>query len=128
MKLFKVLLTHYAPKDSSTAIKEFLVAEDDKQLFLHLANGYTHWKDLRIDAESYYKSGMENNDQDDIDIAMEILEQYNDIYENKGDEREVYDLHYGATQYSWEEVETADEELINHMLRCGLATKVEIEN
>ena len=103
MKLFKILLTHYAPKDSETAIKEFIVAEDDKQVFEYLKNGYTYWSDIENDGD---------------------LETLKEIFNDKGDNREVYDLYYGATQFSWKEVELIDDSVILSMIKNGLAKQV----
>ena len=33
MNLYEITLTHLAPKDSATAIKEYLVAENDIEVF-----------------------------------------------------------------------------------------------
>lgn len=110
LKLYKIKVTHYAPRDSHTSIQEFVVANNDKEVFEYLAKGYAYWEDI-LDCW-----GSEPNE--------EMLEEYNNIYENKGDYREVDDLYYGATQYSWEEVELKDASVIELMVANGIAKKI----
>ena len=103
-KLYKIIMTHYAPKDSASAVKEYVVANSDEEVFEYLANGYACWSDMLED--EYEK------------------EDYYEILANKGDDREVYDLYYGATQYSWEEVYLVDNEVIELMIKNGLANNI----
>lgn len=115
-KLYKIIMTHYAPKDRVSAIKEYIVATSDRDAFEYLANGYAYWKDI-----------LEDYDDNGEDYCKE---EYEEILRNKGDEREVYDLYYGATQYSWEEVELlgndSDKEIfIEDVIQNGLAKKIE---
>lgn len=118
MKLFKILSTHYAPKDYHTAIDEFVVARNDMDVFLYLANGKAYWIDLFKDAKYYSEQG-------DMETAEELFEEFKDIYNNRGDEREVYDLYYGATQYSWERVEVSDNTILQLMVDNKLAKKID---
>ena len=103
MKLYKIQVTHYAPKDSHTSIEEYVVAKSNKDVFDYLAAGYAYWEEM-----------LGESDEDD----------YWEILENQGDDREVYDLYYGATQYSWEEVELVDDSVINLMIINGLAKQI----
>ncbi|MCC0684401.1 hypothetical protein [Clostridioides sp. ZZV14-6345] len=114
MKLFKIKVAHFAPKDLHSSIQEYVVANNDRDVFEYLANGYAYWKDI-----------IESYDELDIDTYDEALETYEDIYNNKGDDREVYDLYYGATQYSWEEVELVDDSVIELMIKNELAKNIE---
>lgn len=104
MKLYRIWMTHYAPKDSESAIKEYVVSTKDRDVFEYLAHGYAYWEDM-----------IDDYDEDE----------YWKILANKGDEREVYDLYYGATQYSWEEVELVDEGIIPLMIKNSLAKEIE---
>ena len=90
MNLYKILMTHAAPKDNKTAIKEYVLAKDDKQVFEYLKNnsGYTYWKDIERDEDDY-------GDVKKIDF----------IFENHGDSQlddKWEDLYYGSTMYDWE--------------------------
>lgn len=113
-KLYEIFMTHYAPKDSETAIKEYVVATKDRDVFEYLSHGYAYWEDI---LENY--DGLEHE---------ECKEQYWDILKNKGDDREVYDLYYGATQYSWKEVKLDDniytEQMLDSMIECGIAKEI----
>lgn len=100
MKLFKIIVTHYAPKDWNNATHEYVVAKDDKTVFEYLANGYTYWCEMLGDSDE---------------------DEYWEILENKGDNRDVYDLYYGATQYRWEEVELVNKDVIDLMIENKLA-------
>lgn len=113
MKLFRIKVTHYAPKDSHTAIQEYVVANNDNEVFKYLAKGYADWEGI-----------IENYQDHDIDEYDDALEIYNEIFENKCDDREVYDLYYGATQYSWEEVEVIDNDVIDLMIKNNLANLI----
>ena len=46
MKLYEIGKTHYAPKDSEYGIQEYVVANNDKEVFDYLKTGYTYWEDI----------------------------------------------------------------------------------
>lgn len=100
LKLYKVIMTHFAPKDYESAIEEYIVANNDKEVFNYLAYGYAGW----------------------VEISDECTK--NEIYENRGDYRDAYDTYYGATKYRWEEVELVDDKVIDLMIVNGLAKDV----
>ena len=103
MRLYKIGITHYAPKDSKYAIKEYVVANNDEEVFNYLASGYAYWNDILEYAEDEYAQ-----------------EKYDEIKNSHSDNREVSDLYYGATQYDWIEVDS-DKELIDKMIEFKLA-------
>ena len=91
MNLYKILMTHAAPKDSSYAIQEYVIAESDEQVFKYLKKdtNYCYWNEQDDDNEDY-SDGM---------TKMEY------IFENKGDstcEEKWQDLYYGSTMFDWE--------------------------
>ena len=122
MKLYEITLTHLAPKDSATAIKEYLVAENDIEVFDYLTKGegayYTYWND-KIDVEYLEECGYEK------DKACErIVEWIDNTIREKGEhwDEELYcDLYYGRTIYGWRETDVTDEELMNLMIKNGIA-------
>ena len=122
MKLYEITLTHLAPKDSATAIKEYLVAENDIEVFDYLTKGegayYTYWND-KIDVEYLEECGYEK------DKACErIVEWIDNTIRNKGEhwnEELYWDLYYGRTIYGWNETNVTDEELMNLMIKNGIA-------
>ena len=103
MKLFKIKVTHYAPKDFHSSIQEYVIANNDREVFDYLAKGYACWNEMLGDSDEC---------------------EYWEILENKGDDREVYDLYYGATQYSWEEVPLVNTKVLELMLENKLASKI----
>jgi hypothetical protein len=103
MKIYKIIVAHFAPKDNHTAIETFVLAVDDDDIY--------KW----LDEEKMYGTWTYRNDEDGMcDI-------YNDEYEVIGQETykekmmrikgEVHDeglelsgLYYGRTLYGWEEM------------------------
>lgn len=90
MNLYKVKITHAAPKGYNEAIKEYLIANNEQEVFEYLKNnsGYTYWDDIERDEDEY-------SDIKKIDF----------IFEKKGDSQlsnKWEDLFYGSTMYDWE--------------------------
>jgi len=90
MNLYKVNMTHAAPKGNETAIKEYIIANGDYEVFQYLKNnsGYTNWKDIERDEDDHGNIKT-------IDF----------IYESHGDvqlDNKWTDLYYGSTMYDWE--------------------------
>ncbi|WP_252251242.1 hypothetical protein [Clostridium sp. VAP52] len=112
MKLYEIGKTHYAPKDSEYGIQEYVVANNDEEVFNYLKTGYAYWEDIVDCCES---------DDESLEDAENTL---NEIFENHGDNREVYDLYYGATQYCWEEVKVLDDNVIGLMIKNKLANDI----
>lgn len=112
-KLYEINSTHYAPKDSHTSIQEYVVANNDRKVFEYLAKGYAYWEDMINEWED-----------SEYDSKEDAIITYEEIYDNKGDDREVYDLYYGATQYSWEEVQLIDDSVIDLMIKNNLAKEI----
>lgn len=112
MKLYKIMVTHYAPKGFHNSIQEYVVATCNRDVFEYLGSGYAYWKEI-----------VEDYDED-------AMETYNEILTNKGDDREVCDLYYGATQYGWEEVELSEntqiDGMISMMIETGLAKQIPV--
>jgi hypothetical protein len=91
MNLYRVWMTHAAPKDNQSAIQEYLIAEDDKSVFNYLKSpeSYTYWNDVEKDQDEY--------DEDTLTIDY--------IFKNHGDsslDSKWEDLYYGSTMYDWE--------------------------
>lgn len=129
MKLYAINFTHFSPKDSETGIKEYIIANDDKQVFNYLANkdnDYTYWY-VYIDINFYL---YDYNDEKEAQEAMN--EWIKNTLEEKGnlwDENYFTDPYYGETGYFWEEVELDYDSLevidmLDKMVKFGLAKKV----
>jgi hypothetical protein len=109
MDLYVIKVTHYAPKGSREAINEYVVAENNRQVFEYLAKGYARWECILEEWEDYY------------DSKEDAVEEYEQIYKYKCDCRDLHDLYYGATRYSWEKVELVNDKVIDLMIENKLA-------
>ena len=93
MNIYKILMTHAAPKDYEIAIKEYVIAEDDKAVFNYLKN------------ESEYVSSYWTDIENNGDIYYDDIKKIDFIFENNGEskiESNWDDLYYGSTMYDWE--------------------------
>ena len=120
MKLYEITSTHLAPKDSHTAITEYLVANSDKDVFDYLSKGegseYTYWND-KIDIDEYIGDDYETPEEEMNNWISQTLEE-------KGEEwnDDLYtDLYYGRTIYGWRETNVTDEECMRLMIDYGIA-------
>lgn len=109
MNIYKILITHASPKSNKTAIKEFIIASNDSEVFEYLKiSGYTYWDDIEKDDDMY-------GDVKKIDF----------IFENKGDyelETKWEDLYYGSTMYQWELFkEHVTDAQIDTLIELGIA-------
>ncbi len=110
-KLYKIKVTHFAPKDSHIAIHEYVVAEDDRQVFDYLDNGVGGWKKMMNDSIDW-----------DPDNEDSYRDEYDSIFLSNGDhERELCDLYYGATIYRWEEVSIENKDILDLMIKEDIA-------
>lgn len=113
MNLYKIIMTHAAPKDYKEAIKEYVIANSDEEVFKYLKNksGYTYWDDIERDEDNY-------GDIKKIDF----------IFEKKGDsqlESKWQDLYYGSTMYDWELYrENLGQLIIEALVSTGVAKLV----
>lgn len=101
MKLYKIIFTHYGPKDSETGIRTYAIANDDEQV-------------MRVVDKKYcYGAWQERDENMDDDYIQEYYdgERYlARMLRVKGEcndpDLEPQDLYYGATYYGWEVVDT----------------------
>lgn len=96
MNIYRILMTHAGPKSRSIAIREYVIANDDKSVFNYLKDksGYTNWNDL----EDYYEPCFSSKEYDDMTVHDFILYCKGDY--NLASKWE--DLYYGSIMYSWE--------------------------
>lgn len=106
MKLYKILKTHYSPKDGEDSIHYFLVANNDEEVFDYLDKKelYGKWTKrsnecglLDIYDDNFNVIGQETYKQKMIRICGEFFDEHVDT--SKG----YYDSYYGVTHYGWEE-------------------------
>ena len=114
MKLYKIIFTHYSPKDSQEGICTYVIANDDEQV-------------MRLVDEKYCWGAWKEKQQI-MDEEGEMLDIYDNHYNTIGQETflqrvlrykgecndpdlEPQDLFYGATYYGWEETDSDITEL-----------------
>lgn len=97
MNIYKIIFTHYSPKDSEEGIACLLIAENDEQVYEWIASDpqfgdmriFTSWKDMEDeeleDAEMPFKEKM-------ISICGEVNDE----------DADLSDLYYGKTLYGWQ--------------------------
>lgn len=120
MKLYKIDFTHYAPRGSDWGIKEYVLSENDRQVFEYLAKGYANWNDILSD-DTYIEEDWESYEE----FESHQKQRYEDIFNNKGDyEEELCDLYYGATRYGWEEIDFIDEDDAEVLIRFNIAKRI----
>ena len=146
MKLYRVGVTHFSPKDSHEAIEAWLLARDDEAVISWLADrAYWPDEDKDEDEEGADESFEPSSDWWDkhpdeaaraesmgLEITLCDWGDRNGRPESvsgpwpamlrwwRGDFREVSDLYYGATRYDWSEgVEIGDDEAAM-LLRLGV--------
>ena len=47
----EIRVVHYAPKDFHASTQEYVVANNDRDVFEYLANGYTYWNEMLGDSD-----------------------------------------------------------------------------
>ena len=113
MNLYKIEFTHYAPKDSSSGIKEYILANNDEEVFDYINKNYT-W------------NGWTER-EDEWGNECQTYKEF--VLENKGDDEDeslFEDLYYGQTTYSWELIkENITEENAKILTELDIITKGE---
>lgn len=109
MKLYKIKVLHGAPKDSHTSIEEYILAEDDLQVFEYLRDGYREY----LWSESDFEEGEFETYEE---LKQNILENRGDLESEEGWE----DAYYGITKYGWEEVGEISKEEIDTLRRLKI--------
>ena len=118
MNLYKIVFSHYGPKDSEEGIKTLLLAESDEQVYDWLASepdGYSLcWKERMEDPDDEWFD--ENGDPEGYKARMIRLKgEIND------DDSDFSDAYYGLTFYGWELVdENIDDKKADYLIRVGL--------
>lgn len=110
-KLYKILFSHTAPKDTEDGIKTYITAKDDDQVYSFVDEKHNCgcWKDQEEDGEQ-----LDIYDDDYNVVGTESFKEK--IIRTKGqmndEDYDCSDAYYGITLYGWELVkEITDEEL-----------------
>ncbi len=145
MRLYKVKVTHWSPKDSHTSIEGFVVATNEEQVIEWIPN-LDGWEDWEADevgevypSESWWK---EHSSEADRARSMGLTVELCDWGERegkpeavmglktillrwwRGDFEEVSDLHYGATQWKWDEGKPISADDAAVLVGCGVAVSL----
>lgn len=129
MNLYKIIIAHYAPKDCKVSIADYLLAEDDKQVYLYIDDNFNYNK---------WTERMESPDDDGQDNVFDIYDgDYNVIgtetYEEKiirlqgdidDDEEDFSDAYYGKTLYGWELIKEDVQEDYNQLIELGVIKQI----
>lgn len=120
MRLFKIHVKHYSPKDSHEALEGFVLAESDEAVFYFVMTklGYHSVKD--IDEELSEEVNV--YDADYKVVGTETKKQH--LIRHKGEmfdpDTDVSDTYYGVTHYGWEDVGPASPEEVAFLRRMDL--------
>lgn len=135
--LFRVMMTHYGPKDSETAIAYFVSAPSERAMIEGFDRKVTGglWRDRAEDDDdsdrrSIYLDTDGITDEmrtritalgltlDEREFGADITGPYLallEYYHGDGFE-EVRDAYYGATRYEWEEVPEVDHGVLRSLM------------
>jgi hypothetical protein len=103
MNLYKIIFSHTAPKDTEFGLVEYLIADNENDVYEHIDKEFNYgcWNDknnesgeLEIYNDDYDVIGTETFKEKMIRIKGEI----ND------DDYDFSDSYYGITLYGWEKV------------------------
>ena len=116
MRLFKILVKHYAPKDSHEAVEGFLLRESEEEVLDHVMMTLSYLDDNNLaEVREIYDDDYENSEN--ITRRAHLMRTHGQI---ENDHEEVSDLFYGATQYGWEDMGEATEAEVLIVKRLGL--------
>ena len=119
MNLYKITFSHTTPEDQEKGIKDYLLAENDEQVYNYIDKTFNYecWKDS--DEE---KEPIELYDDDYILIGTETFKQK--IIRIKGEQNDkdydYSDAYYGITLYGWELVKENVNGDYSEMIELGI--------
>lgn len=119
--LYKIVFKHFAPKDSEEGIKEYVVADNEDQIFDHIvANHSGGWEDRQED-EPY---DIYNDDFEIIgkESFKEKMMRLKGEYHDEG--VDVSDAYYGVTIMGWEKIENTSDGQIKTLLELNIAVDI----
>lgn len=121
MILYRILVKHFAPRDSHTSTEGYVACENTEQLLDRLvAQDNIYW-----DEEGFLEEDLEVYDDD---YKLTGTETRRELYLRVGGElydpdADTSDAYYGVTHYGWEEVGTVTEEEVKTFERLGILLK-----
>lgn len=122
MNLYKIIFSHYSPKDSEIGIKTYLLANNEDDVYNYIDKEYNYgcWKDQEEEKYEVF------NDDYDIIGTETFREKIIRIKGDMNDEDYDYsDAFYGITLYGWKLIkENVDFDLSN-VIELGIVNKTE---
>lgn len=117
MRLFKILVKHYGPKDSHGAIEGFLLRRTEEEVcdYVMTKLGLMDEEDLSCDVVEVYDEA--GNYVGMVTKREEILRNHGEI---NLDSNDYSDAHYGITHYGWEDLGEPKEFEVLTLERLGL--------
>lgn len=124
MKLHKILMRHYAPKDSKEAIVLYVIANNESEILerLDADNGrYTYgaWKEKDEDSEEPYEIYDDKYNVIGTETYMEKMLRLRGEYNDE--DADSSDSYYGVTHYGWNEGVKISKEDADTLIRLGIA-------
>lgn len=117
MILYKILVRHYAPKDSHESVQGFFAAHSEEEVakFVLTKLGYHSMNELcrekvKIYDDDYNVIGRETR----LDRLTRLGGDYFD------EDADCSDAYYGVTHYGWAEVGEATDERVAVLKECGV--------
>jgi hypothetical protein len=102
MNLYQINVKHIAPKSSHTSIEEYILAENDSEVFDYISEEYTNWDEL--DGCERYITDFQDSEDYTIEDYERFMKEF--IISTKGEIDSDWacydDLFYGRTHYGWE--------------------------
>jgi hypothetical protein len=116
VRLFKIYVKHYAPKDSHESVEGFLLAKTEEEvcIFVKTRLGHSEIEDLDKEVKTY---------DDDFNYVTHeshkarLIRFGGDLFDPNV---EISDAYYGVTHYGWKHVGAASPEEIAFMRRMDL--------
>lgn len=116
MRLFKIHVKHWAPKDSHQALQGFLLRETEGEVCDYVMTKLCYWDkdDLEEEVEHYDE---EYNYVGMTTKRANLLRTHGELFD---EDAEVSNLHYGATHYGWEDLGEPEKFVVSTLEWLGL--------
>jgi len=120
VRLFKVLVKHYAPKDSHQSVQGFLLRKTEEEACDWVMTTLSYWDEDTLEEETDIYDYDEETGVD----GYETITKREELLRNHGqinlDSNDYSDAYYGITHFGWEDMgeATSTDEIV--LRRLGL--------
>jgi len=98
-RLYKIVFSHSAPKDTEYGIKGFFLAHNEEEVYDYIDKEFASWKEKEEDNEMF----PIGDEDDKLDIQETFRERVMRLKGDINDEyRDFSDVYYGVSFYGWE--------------------------